>query len=73
MVSQFVSVVHSKIPSLQVLLQASPGSEKDLIPFIESLPFNTAKETLKKNKRQLTEWEKIVLNDAMDKGLLSRI
>ena len=27
----------------------------------------------KRKKRQLTEWEKIVSNDAMDKGLISRI
>ena len=33
----------------------------------------TAKETKKKTKRQLTEWEKIVSNDATDKGLISRI
>ena len=31
--------------------------------------FCTAKETQKKTKRQLTEWENIVSNDAMDKGL----
>ena len=30
-------------------------------------------ETKKKTKRQLTEWEKIVSNDATDKGLISRI
>ena len=35
--------------------------------------FCTAKETQKKTKRQLTEWEKTVSNDAMDKGLISRI
>ena len=39
--------------------------------------FCTAKETIKKTqknrKRQLTEWEKIVSNDATDKGLISRI
>ena len=35
--------------------------------------FCTAKEIKKKTKRQLTEWEKIVSNDAMDKGLISRI
>ena len=35
--------------------------------------FCTAKETQKKTKRQLTEWEKIVSNDATDKGLISRI
>ena len=33
----------------------------------------TEKETKKKPKRQLTEWDKIVSNDAMDKGLISRI
>uniref|UniRef100_A0A8C3WNS2 Reverse transcriptase domain-containing protein n=1 Tax=Catagonus wagneri TaxID=51154 RepID=A0A8C3WNS2_9CETA len=32
-----------------------------------------AKETKKKTKRQLTEWEKIVSNDATDKGLISKI
>ena len=35
--------------------------------------FCTAKETQKKTKRQLTEWEKIVSHDATDKGLISRI
>ena len=35
--------------------------------------FCAAKETKKKTKRQLTEWEKIVSNDATDKGLISRI
>ena len=35
--------------------------------------FYTAKETKKKTKRQLTEWEKIVSNDATDKGLISKI
>ena len=35
--------------------------------------FCTAKETKKKTKRQLSEWENIVSNDATDKGLISRI
>ena len=35
--------------------------------------FCTAKETQKKTKRQLSEWEKIVSNHAMDKGLIFRI
>ena len=34
--------------------------------------FGTAKETIKK-KGQPTEWEKIVSNDATDKGLISKI
>ena len=33
----------------------------------------TAKETQKKTKRQLTEWEKLVSNIATDKGLISKI
>lgn len=35
--------------------------------------FCIAKKTKKKTKRQLTEWEKIVSNDATDKGLISKI
>ena len=35
--------------------------------------FGTAKETKKKTKRQLTEWEKIVSNDATDKGPIFKI
>ena len=31
----------------------------------------TAKETIRKTKRQLTEWENILSNDATDKGLIS--
>ena len=40
---------------------------------IKLTSFCTAKETKKKTKRQLSEWEKIVSNDATDKGLISRI
>ena len=35
--------------------------------------FCTAKETIKKPKRQPREWEKIVSNDATNKGLISKI
>ena len=35
--------------------------------------FCTAKETQKKTKRQLTEWEKIVSIDVTGKGLISKI
>ena len=35
--------------------------------------FRTAKETIKKTKRQPSEWEKIVANEATDKGLISKI
>ena len=40
---------------------------------IKLTSFCTAKETIKKTKRQLTEWEKIVSKDATDKGISSRI
>ena len=35
--------------------------------------FCTAKETISKTKRQLTEWEKIFANNIPDKGLVSKI
>ena len=35
--------------------------------------FCTAKEAIKKTKRQPSEWEKIFANEAMDKGLISKI
>ena len=40
---------------------------------IKLTSFFTAKETKKKTKRQLTEWEKLVSSDAIDRGLISRI
>ena len=33
----------------------------------------TAKETLSKVKRQPSEWEKIIVNETTDKGLISKI
>ena len=35
--------------------------------------FCTAKETINKMKRQLSEWEKIFANESTDKGLISKI
>ena len=32
----------------------------------------TAKETISKVKRQLSEWEKIIANETIDKGLISK-
>ena len=34
--------------------------------------FGTAKETINKMKRELSEWEKIFANEATDKGLISK-
>ena len=35
--------------------------------------FCTAKETISKVIRQLSEWEKIIANETIDKGLISKI
>ena len=35
--------------------------------------FCTAKETLSKVKRQLSEWEKVIANETTDKRLISKI
>ena len=35
--------------------------------------FCTAKDTIGKAKRQLSEWEKIIANETTDKGLISKI
>ena len=35
--------------------------------------FCTTKETISKMKRQPSEWEKIIANEATDKGLISKI
>ena len=35
--------------------------------------FCTAKETISKVRRQPSEWEKIIVNETIDKGLISKI
>ena len=40
--------------------------------FIKIKSFYTAKETIRKTKRQPTEWEKIFANDISDTGLVSK-
>ena len=35
--------------------------------------FYTTKETISKVKRQSSDWEKIIANEATDKGLISKI
>ena len=41
--------------------------------FIKIKSFCTAKETVKKTKRQPTEWENIFANDTTGKGLVSKV
>ena len=45
----------------------------NLWDFIKIKSFCTAKETVKKTKRQPAEWENLFANDATDKRLLSKI
>ena len=40
---------------------------------IETESFHTTKQTLSKVKRQPSEWEKIIANEATDKELISKI
>ena len=40
---------------------------------IKPKSFCTAKETISKVKRQPSEWEKIIANEKIDKGLISKI
>ena len=64
---------HSNIfsdPPIRVVTTKTKIKKWDLIKLKS---FCTAKETLNKMKRQLTEWEKIFANELTDKGLISKI
>ena len=65
---------HSKIlfdpPSRVMEIKTHKKNKWDLIKLKS---FCTAKETIKKIKRQPSEWEKIIANEATDKGLVSKI
>ena len=60
------------------MLDTSPKAREtkekmNLQDFIKIKSFCTAKETVKKTKRQPMEWEKIFANDTTDKRLVSKI
>ena len=48
-------------------------ANKNYWDFIKIKIFYTEKETISKTKRQLTEWEKIFVNNISDKELVSKI
>ena len=67
------NIHHSRIlydPPPRVLEIKAKINKWDLIK-IKS--FCTTKETISKVKRQLSEWEKIIANEATDKQLISKI
>ena len=57
-------------PSPRVMEIKTKTNKWDLIKLKN---FCTAKEAINKMKRQPSEWEKIFANEAMDKGLISKI
>ena len=65
---------HSKIlfdpPSRVMEIKTNKKNKWDLIKLKS---FCTAKETINKIKRQPSEWEKIIVNEATDKSLISKI
>ena len=64
---------HSRIlsdPPPRILEIKAKINKWDLI---ELKSFCTTKETISKVKRQLSEWEKIIVNEATDKQLISKI
>ena len=56
-------------PSLRILEIKAKINKWDLIKLKS---FYTMKETISKVKRQPSEWEKIIANEATDKGLISK-
>ena len=66
-------IYHSRIlydPPPRILEIKTKINKWDLIKFKS---FCTTKETISKVKRQPSEWEKIIANEATDKGLISKI
>ena len=57
-------------PPLRVTKIKTKVNKWDLIKLKS---FCTAKETISKMKRQPSEWEKIIVNETTDKGLISKI
>ena len=69
----FSNINHSNIlydPPPRVVEIKAKINKWDLIKLKS---FFTAKETISKVKRKLSEWEKIIANETTDKGLISKI
>ena len=64
---------HSKIFWCTSKSSKNKNKNKQIKDLIKLKSFCIAKETIKKTKRKPPEWEKIFANEAMDKGLISKI
>ena len=54
-------------------IKTKPNKQTKKWDLIQLKSFFTAKETINKVKRQPSEWEKVIANETMDKGLISKI
>jgi len=61
-------VIHFTYDNIHV-----PMPFSQIIPALPFKSFSTTKETISKVKRQPSEWEKIIANEATDKQLISKI
>ena len=58
---------------LETTLKAQSVKEVHKLDSVEILTFCSAKDTVKRLRRQATNWLKIFAEDISDKGLLSKI
>ena len=63
-------ILYDQLPRVMELKQNKTKNKWDLIKLKS---FCTTKETISKVKRQPSEWEKIIANEATDKELISKI
>ena len=71
--SNLFDIGHSNFLPVTSLEARETKPKMNYWDFIKIKSFCTAKETINKTKRQPVEWDKIVANDILDKGLISKI
>ena len=69
----FYDISHSKILFDPPPREREIKTKKNKWDLFKLKSFCTAKEAIKKMKRQPSEWEKIFANEATDKGLIAKI
>ena len=69
----FYDINHSKILFDPLPREMEIKTKRNKSDLMKLKSFCTTKETINKMKRQPSEWEKILANNASDKGLISKI